>query len=107
MSIPIENITFSYRFKFLDAPDKKFIIRLDQKTLTLQSTQTGNPPDWTKLKCRQCPNCPLDKATHPYCPIAVNLVEVIDFFSNSDMESNVTVIIETKERSYDKRVLLK
>ena len=99
-------ITYNYKFIFKDEVEKEFNIVLDRVTLNI--IQTGNKikPEWTKLSCFKCPNCILDKTKHEYCPVAVNMVEVIDYFSNLASKESVAVIVTSEERKYRKRVTL-
>ena len=99
-------ITYNYKFIFKDEVEKEFNIVLDRVTLNI--IQIGNKinPEWTKLSCFKCPNCILDKTKHEYCPVAVNMVEVIDYFSNLASKESVAVIVTSEERKYRKRVTL-
>jgi hypothetical protein len=56
-------------------------------------------PDWTRLTHCQCPNCPLNPARHPHCPIAVNLVDIIESFKDrfSTEEAEITVLSDARE----------
>ncbi len=104
--ISTNKITYNYKFIFKNGVEKEFNIELDSVTLNL--IQAGNKayPEWTKLSCFKCPNCILDKRQHEFCPIAVNMVDIIDYFSNLVSNESVTVIVTAEERKYMKRVTL-
>ncbi|MFP4499112.1 MAG: DUF6901 family protein, partial [Vulcanimicrobiota bacterium] len=61
---------------------------------------------WTTLEYHQCPNCPLSEETHPFCPVALNLVDLIEFFKTYNSFDQVNVEVEVKERSYRKKTSL-
>jgi hypothetical protein len=95
---------FDYQFQFEDGPIKTYHIALDPKTLSLiPDTHCYQTPDWTRLKYHQCSNCPLDIDVHPFCPIAVNIMELVETFKNVLSYHNCTVICETEDRTYSKK----
>ena len=81
---------------------KSFDIALDAKTLEVVNQKPAAYPEWTALSCCKCVNCPLDEAEHPVCPVAANLVEVVGFFNESISYEEVSVQIETEERTFAK-----
>lgn len=101
-----DTITFHYTFRFDDGTEKAFNVHLDPQTLRVILHAPLPPPAWTALTCRQCPNCPLDTARVAHCPVAVNLAEVIQFFQQSISHEEVEVTIQSRERTYAKRVSL-
>jgi hypothetical protein len=91
-----------YRFSFADGRQKQFLVRLDHDTLSLIGETRESYPDWTALGHEQCPNCPLNVADHPRCPVARNLVDVVDAFRDELSFAEVAVEVETGERVYRK-----
>jgi hypothetical protein len=91
--------TIEYRFKFGNGTETRFTLRLRKPNLRLVSEPRTPLPDWTRLTHCQCPNCPLNPAQHPHCPIAVNLVDVIECFKDrlSFEEADITVLTEARE----------
>lgn len=98
--------SITYRFRFADGSEKVFHVRLDRETLALLHDKPPVPQEWTRLDFNRCPNCPLDSAAHAHCPIAVNLVELIDFFRDSNSFDEVDVVVETPERTYERHISL-
>jgi hypothetical protein len=86
--------------------EKEFKIELDRVTLNLIQTGNKTHPEWTKLNCFKCPNCILDERQYEFCPIAVNMIDIIDYFSSSVSYESAEVIVTTEERKYLKRVSL-
>ncbi len=101
-----KTITYHYRFTLGDGIEREFDIKLDNKTLNLIPTEKKVHPKWTELRYRKCPNCTLNEAQHKFCPIAANLVDLVDFFSSSISYEEVDIVIETQERKYMKRTTL-
>jgi heterodisulfide reductase subunit C len=99
-------ITYNYKFIFNNGGEKEFNIDLDRVTFNLIQTGDKAFPEWTKLSCFKCPNCILDERQYEFCPIAVNMVDIIDYFSNFVSHEPVEVIVTAQERKYIKRVTL-
>lgn len=98
--------TLHYRFAFDDGSSKEFRVELDPDTLQLRSVPKSEPPAWTRLDVFACSHCPLDRQKHVYCPVAVNLVELIEFFHASISHQATKLTIETPERTYVKATSL-
>jgi hypothetical protein len=98
--------TYNYKFIFKNGVEREFKIELDSVTLNIMQTGDKACPEWTKLNCFKCPNCILDERQYEFCPIAVNMVEVIDYFNNFVSHEPVEVIVTADERKYIKRVTL-
>ncbi len=101
-----DKIKFNYRFIFKSGEEQEFNIELNRFTLNLIQTSEPYHPAWTKLDYFKCPNCTLDERKHPYCPIAVNLADIVDCFSVFVSNEPVEVIVTTNERTYSKEVPL-
>jgi len=96
----------AYRFSFPDGSRKEFDLDLDPRTIVLR-TDTDTPlPAWTLLEHEQCTCCPLDGSRHPRCPIAVNLVQLVDGFKDFLSSDRVAVTCTTPERTYLKETSL-
>lgn len=95
---------FHYQFQFEDGYTKDYHIVLDPKTLSLiPADHRQNISEWTRLNYNQCSNCPLAIDTHPFCPIAVNIMELVETFKNVLSYSDCTVMCETEDRTYLKK----
>lgn len=95
-------LTYTYKFVFSSGEEKKYIVNLDPKTLNLIKDKKPSPPKWTELKNFKCSHCPLSENEHKYCPVALNLDDIISFFSNTNSFEQVEVVVETSERKYIK-----
>lgn len=94
--------TIRYLFSFPDGVSEQLTIRLDRDTMAMQTPEKVDASaGWTALEYSQCPNCPLNPAEHPHCPVARNLAEPISIFSEAYSHSEVSLRAETPERSYE------
>lgn len=94
---------FHYQFQFEDDYTKNYHIALDPKTLSLiHNEHLHRPQDWTHLNYKQCSNCPLVIDSHPFCPIAVNIMDLVETFKDVLSYHNCTVVCETEDRTYSK-----
>ena len=98
--MPTEPVTLHYTFTLPKNRTLSFDIRLDGRTLQLITTPATSAPAWTRLSFQQCPNCPLNEAEHPQCPIAANLAGVVEPFRDADSQTPVTVEVTAAARAY-------
>jgi hypothetical protein len=95
--------TIEYEFKLSDGRKKRFSVRLQKPSLQFATEHTTTIRPWTKLTHHQCPNCPLKPEEHIDCPIAANLVDVIESFKDSLSIEEADITIRSEEREYHKR----
>ena len=93
-----------YRFDFSDREPKEFLLELEKPGLNMRSLSHGALPEWTRLSHHQCSNCPLSEDRHPHCPIAANLVGVVEAFADVISHEEVDVEVVTESRKYSARV---
>jgi hypothetical protein len=97
------DITYKYCFDFPNGVMKRFLIQLDAKTLLFKPT-VHNRPDWTHLTEHQCSCCTLANVT--YCPIAVNISELVTSFKDVASHESCNVSCITAERTVTKNTLV-
>jgi hypothetical protein len=95
-------IKFIYTFEFQDGGANRFEIRLQRETLTLIADEREDLPAWTKMKFQRCSNCPLKKRQNKHCPVAKNLVGIVEKFADLLSHEKARVTVETEERTYRK-----
>ena len=107
-SPPKAPLNFQYSFAFEDEETEvSFDLSIDLPSLTLiQSSALKEVPDWAKLSHHQCPNCSLKESETPFCPIALNIQQLIEAFQDKLSYNQVTVTVVTKERTYTKNLPL-
>ena len=95
----MEKPTITYIFTFPDGRQESFELHLDTDPDGALQEFSGEPPEWTHLGVCQCDNCPLDPAAHPYCPLALKLVDPVTRFGEVLSYHEVEVKVITDERT--------
>ena len=93
----LQHIT--YKFKFKDKPEKIFDIYIETKNFDLMRRSETPPADWTRLEKFACHKCPLSQDEFEYCPIAVNLMDIIEFFSEIHSFEQVQIEVTVNNRT--------
>lgn len=97
-------LIYDYTFQFEDGRSTDHSIVLDTESLGLIPKRlAASLPEWTQLGYKQCPNCPLTPESHPHCPIAANLMELVENFKAVFSYHDCTVICKAAERTYMKK----
>ncbi len=96
--LPEPSLSLTYRFKFLDGKEKEFLVQLDRTNCSLIAPKRENLPEWTELAFKQCSNCPLSKEEHTHCPVAVNIIDIVEFFQDSQSIEQAIVEVDTRQR---------
>lgn len=99
----MEPISIHYRFDFDDGTSQSFAIELDGEHLQLVGLAPDEQPDWTALGFHKCPHCPLEEETHPRCPLAANLVGIVQRFGEILSYEKVEMVVKTEERTVSQR----
>lgn len=94
----MHNTIIQYHFRKTDNTREDFRFELDGASLELISNMPDNPPAWTELDFHQCSNCLLQITCHPYCPLAVNMVNIINRFEDLISYDEIRVDVITQER---------
>ncbi|MBU0996130.1 MAG: hypothetical protein KJ737_26840 [Proteobacteria bacterium] len=96
--------TIRYHFLFKNGKENTFDVKIDSSTMLNLLPQPENKPFWTELDYHQCECCPLDKAQVSHCPIALNIMGLIEAFKNVMSSEKCQVSCITPERTYSKEV---
>jgi hypothetical protein len=94
----MNTISIQYCFKYGEGLLDVYDLQLDAKSFELHGNIPDTLPSWTKLDYNQCPNCTLDIRNHPNCPIAANLVNIVNRFDSLLSHNEVQIEITTEER---------
>ncbi len=89
----------TYRLSFADGAHHEVAVELDARSLALRNRPPAEPPEWTELGCEQCSNCPLAEDQHPYCPLALSLVDLVQLCKDVASYEEMEVEVETPERT--------
>lgn len=95
-------LKFVYKFVFNDKTEKSFEIEIDSKTLNI-IREEKEYPEWTKFGYFSCEHCPIDKTKEEYCPVAMSLSDIIEFFSNTPSYEEAKIYVLSNERQYAKK----
>jgi hypothetical protein len=102
----MNSVHIIYRIKLNADTTEVFDFRLAEQTFDLISSKPATPPDWTRLDFRQCSHCPLSKEEHTYCPLALQLHNIVDRFHDTRSIDEVEVEVITEERQIKQRTAL-
>lgn len=103
----VKKTEFTYRFIFSDGRAREAKVELDTESGRLKPMDGESvAPAWTELEHQKCMNCPLSKAEHPHCPVAVNLAKVAADFSTEKSFEKIVCEVVAPERSYRKNLPL-
>jgi hypothetical protein len=91
-------MTIKYYFTLPEGVREVFNLQFDAQELELVGSIQDVLPPWTKLDFHQCPNCPLTPVTHPHCPLAAQLVDIVRRFEGLISYSEIQVDVMTAER---------
>ncbi|MCP3925651.1 MAG: hypothetical protein GY714_24045 [Desulfobacterales bacterium] len=93
-----------YEFNFKEIEQKVYEIIINTRDMNIVYPEMKNKPDWTKLEYEQCKCCPYTQDKVPYCPIAVNIAELVSEFKDIVSFEDCVVKCTTNERTYLKKV---
>lgn len=99
-------LRYVYHFTFDDGVERSFVVTLDHATLALRDTPRSAPPPWTRLGYHQCDGCPLREEESPHCPVAVSVVDLVEFFRDRRSYDVVDVRVSGPAREYFRRLPL-
>ncbi len=88
----------TYLFRLPDGEQARFDLALDGETFELRKRPLADPPAWAQLQFQQCGNCPLNTQSHPLCPVAHSLVDVVPRFEHLVSYDRLTVEVRTADR---------
>jgi hypothetical protein len=91
-------MTIRYYFTLPEGVREVFNLQFDAHELEIVGTMPDAMPSWTKLDFNQCPNCLLTPDTHPHCPLAAHLVNIVERFEGLVSYSEIQVDVMTAER---------
>jgi hypothetical protein len=97
-----DEMLFKYTFHISEHKIKEFTVKVDKDTLTVVRDEGDSYPEWTQLELFKCNHCPLDSSNIKYCPVAINLVDVINEFKDFNSFDECEVKVETPARNYSK-----
>jgi len=76
----MDAVEIKYRIELPDGSVHLFNLALDAHRLELLPDLPEELPAWTELDVNRCENCPTDEVSKHYCPLAVNLIPIVECF---------------------------
>ena len=92
-------ISFKYIFDLPEGRQVQMDIQLDSQRLNIINNCPYVLPEWTALDFYQCPHCPLSVTTHTHCPLAANLVYIINHLDTLHSYQQIRVKVVMKNRT--------
>lgn len=100
-----EDITYHYCFDFSSGVRKRFLLQIDGTSFSLKDTSISKP-EWALLPNHQCSCCRLDRQRAGYCPVAVNIADLVSSFKDVLSHESCTVSCITSERTVSKNTIV-
>lgn len=95
-------LRYLYTFSFPNGTKRKFEVKLDPETLEIVGKSKSKPPEWASMEFVPCDGCFPNPNEHKYCPIAVNIADLIKTFREISSTEQALVTVETPERTTSK-----
>jgi hypothetical protein len=92
-----------YRITLPDGKVEVFDLNFDSQTIDLLNNIPEKLPEWTNLEFEQCSHCPLKPDKSPHCPLAANLVNIINHFDGLMSYQNLQLEVVTTNRTISKK----
>jgi hypothetical protein len=73
-----------------------------ERSIDMAGQNNEAHPEWTRLDCNQCPNCPFSSEEYRYCPAAIEIEEIADKFADTSSIERTDAWVHTAERSFFK-----
>jgi hypothetical protein len=94
----METIKIRYYFTLPEGVREAFELQLDAQKIELPSDLPNVMPTWTELDFHQCPHCPLTPTVHAHCPLAANLVTIVERLEGLLSYRKIEVDVMMEER---------
>jgi len=94
-----QEFIYQYLMRFEDGQKKSFLIRIDKASNNFIAATPADLPFWADIEYQQCSNCTLVTSACACCPIAINLMPLLELCSDLISFSNVDYKIITPERT--------
>ncbi len=91
-----------YRIQQGEGPVQVFSLNLNSRSLDVAQPALPSLPKWTALDFHKCPNCPLHSGSHPRCPLATQLVPLVNYGNRIASHAAVHVEVRTEARTITK-----
>lgn len=90
--------TIRYTFFTAGQPDITILLRFDPRTHKLELADDSPRPEWARLGCNKCSNCPLAESEQ-WCPTALGLATILPDFAGRVSHERAVVEVGTANRT--------
>ena len=90
-------------FKITLESGKNFTFEIEKANRMHSAKKINKPVSWTQLEYHQCVNCPLTINNTPYCPTALDLVNIVEPFLYISSIEPVTITIKEIDFEYTRK----
>lgn len=94
----METMEIEYKFTCADELTRTFSLSIDVETQVLKNINQEPLPEWALLDFHKCPFCPLSSEKEKYCPLSVNLIDLVKGFTNLFSYDKTFVEVITPQR---------
>ncbi|MBT7408601.1 MAG: hypothetical protein HN826_02760 [Methylococcales bacterium] len=91
-------VEIDYQFNFINGLKINIPLKIDDKTAQTVVKHPDDLPKWTALEFNQCKNCPLTTAQQANCPLAVQLLNIVENFNQVQSTDEVNLEVTTPSR---------
>lgn len=96
----MKHLEIQYCFHMEDGQKEVFSVALDSERMESRPETSDPLPDWTRLAFHQCDNCTLPSGKDaPRCPAAVNMIGIVDRFTDLLSHDETLVVVSMQERT--------
>ena len=98
----MEDIFIHYFFTLEDSTKVDFKLQIGGCDFLLRNETLKKVPEWAILSFNQCPHCTIDNTVNQYCPLAINIVEIVEKFAKLTSFDYMHVDVVTVDRTISK-----
>lgn len=95
--------TVKYRFDLADGSHEIFSLEIDETKMHILRKGDCRLPPWTDLGFHRCPNCPINEKHFSFCPVAANLVPIVERLDKLLSYDEIKLCVEMEDRSISKQ----
>lgn len=99
----MDHIHIKYYFLLESGTQKSLAFQFEPLSPYVSPKLSRDIPEWTRLEYNQCPNCPYQPGAMDYCPLALNLVDIIKRFDGLLSYEKVYLKVVTEDREVSKK----
>jgi hypothetical protein len=91
-------LKIEYIFHLKGGKIARFPLAINEASMEVVLSTDSSKPDWTRLEFHQCPNCPLDPETQPFCPLSLSLNSLMHGGDQLISYDTLAVEVQTPQR---------